>query len=150
MLASCVAKAANCTMPEVPAPAPGRLFFVAGALFGLVGVAAGAFGAHALKATLAPDLLTVFETAVRYQLVHALALLVCGVAFSGGAPRVLRAAGWLFVAGITLFSGSLYGLTLTGMRWLGAITPVGGVLLLTGWLCLALAARHLDFRGGHS
>jgi uncharacterized membrane protein YgdD (TMEM256/DUF423 family) len=107
-----------------------------------VGVAAGAFGAHALRARLAPDLLAVFETAARYQMYHALALLA--VAWAGGRwPGPLLAwAGWLFVAGTLLFSGSLYALALSGVRWLGAITPLGGVCFLAGWLCLALAARR--------
>jgi uncharacterized membrane protein YgdD (TMEM256/DUF423 family) len=96
-------------------------------------VAAGAFGAHGLRGSLAPDRLEIFETAVRYQLVHALALLAVEVL---GAPR----AGWAFLAGTLVFSGSLYLLVLTGQRWFGAVTPIGGVLLLVGWALLALAA----------
>jgi uncharacterized membrane protein YgdD (TMEM256/DUF423 family) len=117
-----------------------RLFFTLGALFGATAVAAGAFGAHALKARLAPDLLAVFDTAARYQMVHALALLAAAWAVSRWPGWRARAAGWCFIAGTLVFSGSLYALTLTGMRALGAITPVGGVLMIVGWLLLALAA----------
>jgi uncharacterized membrane protein YgdD (TMEM256/DUF423 family) len=118
-----------------------RLFFSLGALSGLVSVAAGAFGAHALRARLSSESLAVFETGARYQMYHALALLaVAWVAgrWPGALPQV---AGWLFVTGTVLFSGSLYALALTGARWLGAITPLGGVALLAGWLCLVLSAR---------
>jgi uncharacterized membrane protein YgdD (TMEM256/DUF423 family) len=118
-----------------------RTFFRLGALSALVAVAAGAFGAHALRSRLTPDLLGAFETAARYQMYHALALLAVGWAASRWQSPAVRWAGWLFVAGTVLFSGSLYLLALTGARWLGAITPVGGVALLAGWGCLVLAAR---------
>ena len=108
-------------------------FALAGAILGFVGVAAGAFGAHALKGSLAPDRLEIFETSVRYQLIHALALLAVP---SFGSPG----AGWAFLAGTVIFSGSLYLLVLTDTRWLGAVTPIGGVLMLLGWLLLAVAA----------
>jgi uncharacterized membrane protein YgdD (TMEM256/DUF423 family) len=117
-----------------------RTFAVLGALSGAISVAAGAFGAHALKARLAPDLLAVFETAARYQMFHALGLLAAAWAagrFAGGGAAW---AGWLFVAGTVLFSGSLYALALTGVRWLGAVTPFGGVALIAGWIALAWAA----------
>jgi uncharacterized membrane protein YgdD (TMEM256/DUF423 family) len=117
-----------------------RLFFSFGALLGATGVAAGAFGAHALKARLAPDLLAVFDTAARYQMVHALALFAAAWAVSRWPGWRARTAGWCFIAGTLVFSGSLYALTLTGLRALGAITPVGGVLMIVGWLLLALAA----------
>ena len=117
-----------------------RLFFGLGALFGLVGVAAGAFGAHALRDRLAPDLLAVFEVGVRYQLVHALALLATAWAAGRWPGGGTHAAGWLFVAGTVVFSGSLYLLALTGQRWLGAVTPLGGLALLAGWASLAWAA----------
>ena len=109
----------------------------------MVAVAAGAFGAHALRTRVAPDLLAVFETAARYQMYHALGLL--GVAWiASRAPGNLALwAGWLFVAGTILFSGSLYALALSGIRGLGAITPLGGLAFMGGWLCLALAARRL-------
>jgi uncharacterized membrane protein YgdD (TMEM256/DUF423 family) len=118
-----------------------RVFWILGCTFGLLAVAAGAFGAHALRARLSPEYLAVFETAVRYQMYHALALLAAGwasVQWPGGAAVW---AGWLFTAGILIFSGSLYLLTLTGVRWLGAVTPLGGVAFLAGWLALAVAAR---------
>jgi uncharacterized membrane protein YgdD (TMEM256/DUF423 family) len=130
------------TGPDTGGTATDRLFFLLGSLSALVGVAAGAFGAHALRARLAPDLLGVFETAARYQMYHALALL--GVAWAAGRwpGPLVPSAGWLFVAGTLLFSGSLYALALSGVRWLGAITPLGGICFLAGWLCLALAARR--------
>jgi uncharacterized membrane protein YgdD (TMEM256/DUF423 family) len=117
-----------------------RLFFALAALFGASAVAAGAFGAHALKARLGPDLLAVFETAARYQMYHALALLAAAWAVSRWPGWPARAAGWCFVAGVLVFSGSLYALTLSGVRALGAVTPVGGALMIAGWLLLALAA----------
>jgi uncharacterized membrane protein YgdD (TMEM256/DUF423 family) len=117
-----------------------RLFFGLGAVMAGLAVAAGAFGAHALRSRLEPDLLAVFETAVRYQMYHALALMAVAWAstrWSGGAAP---AAGWLFVAGIVLFSGSLYVLALSGVRWLGAITPIGGLCFLAGWAVLVWTA----------
>jgi len=121
-----------------------RLFATLGAASGFVAVAAGAFGAHALKARLSADMLAVFEVGARYQLIHALALLAAAwVAGRWPGPAAL-AAGWMFVAGSVLFSGSLYLLALSGARWLGAITPIGGVAFLAGWACLAWAA----WRGG--
>lgn len=116
-----------------------RVFFTLGAVLALLGVALGAFGAHALKARLAPELLAVFDTGVRYQLIHALALLAVAWAHTRWPGRVLAAAGWLFVVGTLLFSGSLYVLSLSGVRAWGAVTPFGGVAFLAGWLCLALA-----------
>jgi uncharacterized membrane protein YgdD (TMEM256/DUF423 family) len=121
-----------------------RIFAALGAASGFVGVAAGAFGAHGLKARLTPELLAVFDTAARYQMIHALALLAVAWAIGRWPGRAAVASGWCFVAGTLIFSGSLYLLALTGVRGLGAITPVGGVLFLCGWLLLALAA----WRGG--
>lgn len=118
-----------------------RLFFGVGALSALVSVAAGAFGAHALRARLTPELLAVFETAARYQMYHALALLAVAWATTRWPGALAVWAGWLFLAGTVLFSGSLYALALTGVRGLGAITPLGGVAFLAGWLCLLVAAR---------
>lgn len=118
-----------------------RLFFSVGSLSALVAVAAGAFGAHALRARLTPELLAVFETAARYQMYHALGLLAVAWATSRSPGALPVWAGWLFVAGTVLFSGSLYALALTGIRGLGAITPLGGVAFLAGWICLALTAR---------
>jgi len=118
-----------------------RVFFVLGALSGAMAVALGAFGAHGLKTRLPVDLLAMFETGVRYQMYHALALLAVAWAVTRWTGSSLPvAAGWLFFAGTVLFSGSLYLLALTGQRWLGAITPLGGVAFVAGWVCLALAA----------
>ena len=118
-----------------------RLFFTLGSLSAFIAVALGAFGAHALKARLPADLLAVFETGVRYQLTHALALLTVAWACTRWPGTAVNASGWLFVAGTVIFSGSLYALALTGVRWLGAVTPIGGVAWLAAWLCLAWAAR---------
>jgi len=112
-----------------------------GALGGFLGVAFGAFGAHALRSRLTPEMLAVFETAVRYQMYHALALLLTAAAIGRvGDARLLMMAGWFFTAGIVLFSGSLYALALTGVTILGAITPLGGLALLAGWASLMVFA----------
>ena len=117
-----------------------RVFFALGALSAFLGVTAGAFGAHALKSRLAPDMLAVFEVAVRYQMYHAFALIVCAWAATKWPGTLVNTSGWLFVAGTIVFSGSLYALSLSGVRWLGAITPLGGLAFLAGWICLAVAA----------
>jgi uncharacterized membrane protein YgdD (TMEM256/DUF423 family) len=117
-----------------------RTFLSLGALSAALAVAAGAFGAHALKARLAPDLLAVFDTGARYHLFHALGLLAVAWAASRFPGALVAWAGWLLVAGTVLFSGSLYALALTGVRALGAVTPLGGVAFIAGWLCLAWAA----------
>jgi len=117
-----------------------RLFFIFGALSAFLAVAAGAFGAHGLKARLSAEMLNTFEIAVRYHFYHALALFVAAWACTRWPSSATTAAGWLFVTGILIFSGSLYTLALTGLRWLGAITPIGGLAFLAGWLCLAWAA----------
>jgi len=119
-----------------------RLFLGLGAASAFVGVAAGAFGAHALKSTLAPDLLAVFETAVRYQMYHALALVAAALLVTRRRGRAAPAAGWLFALGTVLFSGSLYVLALSGQRFWGAVTPFGGVTWLAGWALLAFAATR--------
>ena len=115
-----------------------RTFAAAGAISALVAVAAGAFGAHALRARLTPDLLAVFETGARYHMYHAVALLVVAWAATRWPVGSVRAAGWLFIGGTIVFSGSLYLLSLTGQRWLGAITPLGGAMFLAGWAALAI------------
>jgi len=120
-----------------------RRFFGLGALSAMIAVAAGAFGAHALRTKLTPDYLAVFETAARYQMYHALGLLAVAWALSRWPGHLPVWAGWLFVAGTVLFSGSLYLLALTGARWWGAVTPLGGVAFLAGWLCLVLSAARL-------
>lgn len=117
-----------------------RLFFGLGATSAAVAVAAGAFGAHALRARLTPASLAVFETGARYQMYHALALFAAAWALSRWPGQLPVWAGWLFVAGTVLFSGSLYILALTGTRWWGAVTPLGGVAFLAGWICLAASA----------
>jgi uncharacterized membrane protein YgdD (TMEM256/DUF423 family) len=125
------------------APAAGRvprLAVLAAAFTGFTGVAAGAFGAHALKTRLDPDALVIFETAARYQLVHALALLGCGWTAQQWPGRAAALSLAFFASGIVLFSGSLYALSLSGIRGLGMITPLGGMLLLLGWLLLGVAA----------
>ncbi|HLV27344.1 MAG TPA: DUF423 domain-containing protein [Gemmatimonadales bacterium] len=116
----------------------------AGAVSAAIGVAAGAFGAHALRARLSTADLATFETAVRYQMYHALALLaVAWVLTVAPDSSLARWSGWLFLAGTLIFSGSLYLLVLTDTRWLGAITPIGGVAFLAGWISLATAAMRL-------
>ncbi len=116
-----------------------RLFILLAALSGGIGVALGAFGAHGLRARLATQDLETFKTSVSYQMYHALALLGVGIALTHWTNSgFLGIAGWLFVAGTLLFSGSLYALTLSGIRWLGAITPFGGLAFIAGWVCLAV------------
>jgi uncharacterized membrane protein YgdD (TMEM256/DUF423 family) len=117
-----------------------RLFFGIGALGGLTAVALGAFAAHALKGKLTPELFEVFEVGARYHIYHALALLGVAWAATRWPGTATTWAGWFFVAGIVLFSGSLYALALTGIRPLGAITPLGGVCFLVGWIALGWAA----------
>ena len=118
-----------------------RTFLLIGAISGFLGVAFGAFGAHALRSRLSPEMLAVFETGVRYQMYHTFAVLIVAAAIGHiGNARLLVIAGWIFAAGIVLFSGSLYTLALTGVGTLGAITPIGGLLFLIGWLCLAAFA----------
>jgi uncharacterized membrane protein YgdD (TMEM256/DUF423 family) len=117
-----------------------RLFVALGAISALVSVAAGAFGAHGLRARLSPEMLAVFETGARYQMSHALALLAAAWAATRWPGPAAAWAGWLFVAGTLVFSGSLYALALSGQRWLGAVTPIGGLAFLGGWAALAWAA----------
>ena len=119
-----------------------RTFFILGCASAFLGVAAGAFGAHGLRGRIDAGMLAVFETGVRYQMYHAFALIAAAWAFSRWPGRTARAAGWLFCAGTLIFSGSLYLLSLTGVRALGAVTPVGGLAFLAGWVCLAAAAKN--------
>lgn len=120
-----------------------KLFAVLGAIFAGLAVAAGAFGAHALEARLDERMLQIWETAARYQMYHGLGLLA--VAWLAGQTQHTAAtvAGWAFVAGIALFSGSLYVLALSGIKWLGAITPLGGLAFLAGWIACFVAATRL-------
>lgn len=114
-----------------------RFFAIAGAISALIAVAAGAFGAHALKSRLPADLFEVFEIGARYQMYHAIGLLGVAFATTRWSSPVFFTAGWLFIAGTVLFSGSLYVLSLSGIRWFGAVTPLGGTAFLAGWLLLA-------------
>lgn len=116
-----------------------RIFFALGALSAFIGVAAGAFGAHGLKSRLSPEMLSIFETGVRYQMYHAFALISTAWAQSKWPSSLVKTSGWLFAIGTILFSGSLYLLSVSGVRWLGAITPLGGLAFLAGWVCLAWA-----------
>lgn len=124
-----------------------KLFLFLAALSGFLSVAFGAFGAHALKQRLDAYALGVFETAVQYQFLHTLALLAVAIlALWQPLSPWLKGSGYLFCFGIVVFSGSLYLLSLTGVKWLGAITPIGGLGFLGGWLCLAVAALQLSDR----
>jgi uncharacterized membrane protein YgdD (TMEM256/DUF423 family) len=117
-----------------------KLFLISGAILAGLGVAIGAFGAHALKALLeATNRTDTFETAVRYQFYHALALLVVGLLLFRLDSKLIQYAGNLMLAGTIVFSGSLYILCLTGTRWWGAITPIGGVLMIAGWILLIIS-----------
>jgi len=121
-----------------------RFFLIAGALSAAVAVMLGAFGAHALRGRLPADLLAIYQTASQYHVYHALGLLVVGLlAVHVPTSSPLRWSGWLMLLGTVLFSGSLYLLAITGQRWLGAITPLGGTAWIAAWLLLAWAARGL-------
>ena len=116
-----------------------KCLLILGALLGFFSVAAGAFGAHALKQKLNPEMLSAFEVGARYQMYHALAIFIAiwiSTIIPGALPPL---SAWLFFVGTLVFSGSLYLLAITGIRILGAITPIGGVILLAGWLCLIIA-----------
>lgn len=119
-----------------------QFFLAIAAVFGGFSVAAGAFGSHALRDRLTERSLEIFETGSRYQMYHALALLAVGILMSRAeaAPSTLPAAGFAFIAGSVIFSGSLYALSLSGIKWLGAIAPLGGACFILGWVCLAIAA----------
>ena len=118
-----------------------RTFLLIGAVLGFLGVALGAFGAHVLKSRLSPEMLAVFETGIRYHMYHTFAVLIVAAAIGHlGSARLLSLAGWFFFGGVLLFSGSLYALALSGVGILGAITPIGGLLFLAGWACLAVFA----------
>jgi uncharacterized membrane protein YgdD (TMEM256/DUF423 family) len=121
-----------------------RTFATLGGLSAFVSVAAGAFGAHLLRGRLSTDLLAVFDTGARYEMYHALALLFVAVAYARWPTSLLRGAGWLFVVGTVLFSGSLYLLALTGVLRLGAVTPFGGLCFLVGWLSLAFGVWRAE------
>jgi uncharacterized membrane protein YgdD (TMEM256/DUF423 family) len=127
---------------------PDRLFVLLGALNAAAAVALGAFGAHALKTRIPADLLAVYHTGNLYHFFHALGLVLVGLATSRWADStLLRSSGWLMLAGIVLFSGSLYLLSVTGQRWLGAVTPIGGLAFILAWLLLAAAAWRVTGAG---
>ncbi len=113
---------------------------IVAAAFAALGVALGAFGAHALKSRLAPEALQAFETGVRYQMYHVFAIIAAALIASRLESTLAVKAGWLFAVGIVLFSGSLYGLVLGGLKWLGPVTPLGGLAFIAGWITLAIAA----------
>ena len=117
-----------------------NFYFAIGAAFSLLSVLFGAFGAHTLKDRLSKEMLDIFEVAVRYQMYHGIGLIVVAWAFSQWQSNYVFAAGWCFIVGILIFSGSLYILSLTGLRWFGAITPIGGLAFIAGWGCLVIAA----------
>jgi uncharacterized membrane protein YgdD (TMEM256/DUF423 family) len=117
-----------------------KLFIILGSCSGMLAVVFGAFGAHALKGRLDDYALGVYETAVQYHFYHSFALLAVGIiALSQPQTVMLRSSGWLFLIGLLVFSGSLYVLSLTGARWLGAVTPLGGLAFIGGWACLAVS-----------
>ena len=120
-----------------------RLFISLGALNCLLSVALGAFGAHMLEVRLAPDLFAIYQKASLYHLPHGLGLILVGMLGLHKESRLMRASGWLLLAGIILFCGSLYTLGLTGIRTLGMVTPFGGLAFLAGWLCLSIAGWRL-------
>lgn len=129
--------------PIEPPQIMDRTFLLVGALAGFLAVTFGAFGAHALRERLSPEMLAVFETGVRYHMYHALALLLVSAMMPRLGGWLVVTGGWLFTAGIVLFSGSLYLLALTGVTVFGVITPIGGLAFLAGWACLAIAAAAL-------
>ncbi len=116
---------------------PDRLFAICGAISALISVGAGAFGAHALKSRLPEDMLAIFEVSVRYQMYHAFGLMVVAWAAGRWPDASFSSAGWCFIVGTVFFSGSLYILSLSGVKWLGAIAPIGGILFIVGWAILA-------------
>jgi len=117
-------------------------WFAIGAWLGSLGVGLGAFGAHGLKTRVSAEMVAIWDTAAKYHLIHALALLATGWACERWPGPFTTAAGWLFLAGIAVFSGSLYTLAVTGIRGLGAITPIGGLCFIAGWACLALGVMR--------
>ncbi len=121
-----------------------RIFLGSGAVLGFLAVAAGAFGTHGLREKLSAEMLTIFETAVHYHMVHALALLAVGWLAGRSPSLVVNMAGWFLISGTVVFSGTLYLLSLSGVRWWGAVTPLGGLALLVGWGCLSWAAWTLS------
>ncbi len=124
-----------------------QIFMAIASILAGLAVAAGAFGAHALKDKLTERAIEIFDTAARYQMYHALALLLVALLLTRveTPPPFLNAAGFAFIVGIAIFSGSLYALSLSGIKWLGAIAPIGGAAFMIGWACLAVAAFNLKY-----
>jgi uncharacterized membrane protein YgdD (TMEM256/DUF423 family) len=124
----------------------GREFLAIAAISGFLAVALGAFGAHALKVRLSPELLSAYQTGVQYHFYHTGALFVCALLLRSGLHHpALHAAAYCYIAGMILFSGSLYGLAISGQRWLGMVTPVGGITFLLGWLALWVGILRSDW-----
>jgi uncharacterized membrane protein YgdD (TMEM256/DUF423 family) len=117
-----------------------RNFLLLGAVAAFLAVTLGAFGAHGLRARLSPEMMAVFQTGVQYQMAHSLALILVSAMMGRMGGWLIQTAGWSFLAGIVLFSGSLYVLAISGVATFGAITPIGGLAFLVGWACLAFAA----------
>lgn len=117
-----------------------RYFIALGAISAFLSVGLGAFGAHAIKQTIAAELLAIYQTAVDYQFFHSLGLILIGLVYQQLPTKLIKSAGWLIVFGIIVFSGSLYILSLTGIRWLGAITPIGGTAFILAWFLLAIGS----------
>jgi uncharacterized membrane protein YgdD (TMEM256/DUF423 family) len=124
-----------------------QFFLTIAAIFGGLSVAGGAFGAHALREKISDRSLEIFDTGARYQMYHALALLLVAMLMSRSEnpPTTLLVSGWLFIIGIVIFSGSLYALSLTGIKSLGAVAPLGGLALMVGWGVLAVAGATIKF-----
>lgn len=121
-----------------------RDFILLGAISGFLSVSFGAFGAHAIKQWMSADLMSVYQTAVSYQMYHSLGLILIALVYQHHQNKLVKVAGWLMLAGIIIFSGSLYTLSLSDTRWLGAITPIGGILLLLSWFLLGLGISKAD------
>jgi uncharacterized membrane protein YgdD (TMEM256/DUF423 family) len=124
---------------EVSLKGTDRYLIPVAATFGFMAVALGAFGTHGLKERLTPEMLAIWHTGVEYHLAHSMAALLAGILYVQSGHRLARVAGWLFIVGNVVFGGSLYVLAVTGTRWLGAITPLGGLAYLAGWLLLAVS-----------
>ncbi|MFM2062523.1 MAG: hypothetical protein RLZZ507_2193 [Cyanobacteriota bacterium] len=124
-----------------------QIFLTVAAIFGGLSVAGGAFGAHALREKVSERMLEIFDTGARYQMYHALALLLVAILMSRLEipPTTLLVSGWLFIIGVVIFSGSLYALSLTGIKSLGAVAPLGGIALMAGWGALAITAATIKF-----